>query len=335
MEKSQQLSRKTWKLLAKNLIVLAVLVVATIVGVLSWFTADNSATASGINIVTDVPEGLEIAIKETGIEPSESDWVNGSVTLSAADPKYSFLSNLNISEITGDGILFIKPYLKQSGSVAIADTSRVWSVQQVKVNENVDYVSFDLHIRTKHSGKTAVLKSSTYFGPLKPNEDMTPEDGISSNSVIGAARMSIVNENKRKLLWIPAPHLYYRYDKLETNVVNVYNDEGLVDSQYKKIYSEGQNGTYNHQYYTIDRTRNIIKYGTVPDKSSIVTANNKKDYTLHEDVSVADLTEMSGGFYHDKVHVNLWIEGEDPESRAAQVGGEFKVELSLDLKNAN
>ena len=54
MKKSQEISRKTRRMIAKNLIVMIVLVVATVVGVHSWFSSSTSASASGISLSAKV-----------------------------------------------------------------------------------------------------------------------------------------------------------------------------------------------------------------------------------------------------------------------------------------
>ena len=66
-----------------------------------------------------------------------------------------------------------------------------------------------------------------------------------------------------------------------------------------------------------------------------VTANTSKDYMLHKDVDLANLsttaTYNSTSYNTNYVTVNLWIEGEDPESRAAQVSGKFKANLKFKM----
>ena len=58
MKKSEELGRKTRKMIAKNLIVLAVLAVATVVGVRSWFTPTGGyavASGVGVSLVPSIP----------------------------------------------------------------------------------------------------------------------------------------------------------------------------------------------------------------------------------------------------------------------------------------
>ena len=69
MNKSEKLSRKTRRMIAKNLIILAVLAVVAFASVVSWFTMSQKAEADGIVVQTQVADGLEFYI----MPPSNSD----------------------------------------------------------------------------------------------------------------------------------------------------------------------------------------------------------------------------------------------------------------------
>lgn len=362
MKKSDQIRRKTWRLLAKNLIILSVFAVVAIVGVRSWFTTVSSADAGGILVTCEKPAGLEIAITEPGQAPASGDWTSDN-TVNIDSQHFSFLQNLNFSQVTGDGKTFIAPYLAQDGGIAIVDIASAWDSDKIGTEANTDYLSFDIHFRSGDSGKKVVLKSETYCGPVDPNEDFAPEGTkLNPNSVIGAVRVSSVNYTSytgalgnRSLLWIPAPHIYYAYDTIwtadssttpaaaRTNLVstsNTYGLQKLSGNSLVNYYSDNNfNGTYNHNYYTYDtstleKTHSYIPYGT--NVASNVTANTNKDYLLHKDVSISTLNYHPNGstYYFGKCRMNVWIEGEDPEARAAQVAGEFKFNFSLGLVNA-
>lgn len=336
MKKSQELSRKTWKMIAKNLIVLAVLAVAAFIGVMSWFTQNTTARADGIYAACQIPDGLEVAITAPGGAPQESDWKSGTIELNASN--YSFLNTLTMAEVTGNGISFICPPIMQESSVAKVNVSESWS--NIGTTPNKEYLSFDLHMRLKTSGRKVAFDSSTYFGPLDSNANFgNSVSGWSENSVIGAARLSVItgtNSPARKLLWVPAPHLYYDGETLNTNVTDTSNNLGLFT-----INGQGGTdvintiGTYNHGFYNSDKTTTKYNYNATTAGGDNVTANTDKSYTLPFDVDICTLNNKPSGsvYFQDKVRVNIWIEGEDTESRALQVGGEFKTIIALELKN--
>lgn len=340
MKTSVEIRRNTGRMIAKNLIVLVVIAVVAVIGVMSWFKQNTTAYADGIYAECQIPDGLEVAITAPGGTPRESDWKSGTIQLNADN--YTFLSTLSMAEVTGNGISFICPPMTQESSVAIVNTSVSWSSSAIATTPNKEYLSFDLHMRLKTSGKKVAFDSSSYFGPLDPDTNYgNAVSGWSENSVIGAARLSVLtsaNSPARKLLWVPAPHLYYDGDTLNTNVTDTSNTYGLftIDGQGNRVVINST-GTYNHSFYNSNKTTTKYYYNATTPGGNNVTANTDKSYTLPFDVDVCTLSTKPSGsaFYQDKVRVNIWIEGEDTESRALQVGGEFKTILALELKNVS
>ncbi len=361
MDKCKQFKKRTWKLLFKNLIIFGTLVVVTIVGVLAWFSINTTVQASGMEISAKAPVGLDVAIVDPSLSgtalqnhlKNNNNWHSGSIDFTATD--YPFLSELNLLPVTGNGISFIKPPQTQYSAVAAVQTSVTWNATNTQTNANWDYISFDMYFRTTGSGKKTVLDGETFFGPLNTSASMGNQiNGVSPNSVIGAARMAILDNtySTRKLLWIPAPHLYYDGVDLDSNVIKTSNTYGLyyTDTNNNDVYLN-TDGTYNHGYYSSDKTRSIIPYMDYTNANfnpaTKVTANTSKDYMLHNDTNLANLsnrlttytgeanTSTNYNYFANKVRVNMWIEGEDPESRATQVSGEFKVNLKLKIADVS
>lgn len=347
MDKSKKLKRKTMGLLAKNLIVLAVLIAIALVGVRSWFTTATTATASGLSVKAELPAGLDVAIVPKGEIPSATDWKEvENINFTSAD--FPWLGDLNMTQVTGDGISFIKPYLEQEGTVAIVDSTSSWASNKIVTEPNVDYISFDLYMRTEAVGQKVQLDAETFCGPEDVSQALCDNEGknISKNSVIGSTRISVTNAQSgsseaRKLLWIPAPHIYYNYDYLMTGITNTSNTYGLAVARNTNKYANSLNGTYNHTYWTSTKAHNRIAYGT--NRAANVTANTNMDYKLHANVDIATLSNrlstLSGyssdtTHYYNKARFNIWFEGEDPEARAAQVGGELQVSLKFNIMNS-
>lgn len=346
MKKSAKLKRKTTKMVVKNLIVFAVLIAVAAVGVSSWFNEDEAkkASASGLNVRCSMPDGMQVAVLAPGTTPSQATvWHDETFSLDT-DSYASIFSALSMTEVTGDGITFIRPPLTQYSTVATPNKDKTWGSTDTQTFANSEYMSFDLYFRTPNSGCKVKLDEETYLGPPSPNQDYgNSVNGWSPNSVIGATRMSIVGDNNtsRKLLWIPAPFLYFNGTTLSTNVTDTGNTYGLSyvdgESHTQILHSDG---TYNHGYYNLNKTRSIIKYGNNP--ATNVTANTNKDYKLHKDIDIATLDKTAeyyvsptdstkSTYYTNHVRVNIWIEGEDPESRSTQVKGIFKAVLNLEL----
>lgn len=355
MKKSAKLKRKTIRMIVKNLIVFTVLIAVTAVGVRSWFVQRNHADAKGLNVSLSASEELEVAIVAPGRIPTASQWQKASEILLNGD-NYDFLADMNMTQVTGDGINFIKPYLMQYGVVAAVDSESDWDQSKIQTTVNEDYLSFDFYMRTKTSSKTVELTEDTYCGPETLPVSYTDGTNVLPASAVGSLRVAVTDTaSTRRLLWIPAPNIYYNYDHMEVDTATLKNTSNTLALQYMNgstltnVYSgDYTKGTYNHTYWTYSgttKTHSRITYGS--NKASNVTANNQCDYKLHDTVTIGTLStpltsltgysdsSLYGVYYYDKCRFNFWFEGEDPEARAAQVGGTFKAVLQLDLGNAS
>ena len=362
MKKSDEIRRKTWRMLAKNLIVLAVLAIATIVGVLSWFSSVASAEANNISVMTQLNKGVEVAIVNPESSSAQreaylsdnSNWISNETAISGEN--FAFLQNLKMADVTGDGISFIIPPITQSNAVALADTSADWTNNSTERNKQ--YLSFDIYFRSSTENKKIIMKQDTYYGPLNASASFgNSTSGYSPNTVIGAARLAVIgnanlNADKltnpsyvtRELLWIPAPQLFYDGVLLHTDMRSGNTESTYyLNSVGTKTYSNGStvagDGTYNHAYYADKTQRVVIAKGD--DLRNNVTAADaaSPDYLLHKDVEVARLTNtlvINGSTYYvDGCRINMWIEGEDSESRSLQVGGEFKANLKFSIETVS
>lgn len=345
MKKSQNLSRKTWKLLAKNLIILAVLGVVAFVGVMSWFANSTTATADGINVKTEITDGLEYYI----VAPSDNDeeevynsineklaaknlsWHDGRVTFDFTDAEFKFMEDLFLCEVTGDGNTFKIPKLIQYGEIAYVDTTSDKTSDFDDAVSNENYMSFDIYFRTK-SKHTVAMKNGSSIAPTDKIDPYT-EDGM-KNAAIGAVRLSVMDGNTRNLLWIPGPNVWYDglYNngegKLETTSSAANFGKGSV-----YLVSEdtlGYTGEYTstHAYYNASKQRKTVEV----DNTDVI-ASTKGDYKLGEDVSMVTLEnfDSKNGYYYGHVRINLWIEGEDSEARLKFVGGKFNMILKFGL----
>lgn len=317
MNDTQVTKRKIGRLIAKNLIVMLVAVIVALTGVLAWFSHNVSPEADGVSVECKAPDGVYIAIVEHGGKaPSPEDYTT---TITLNEENYPFLKNLFMTEITGDGIngSFSRPALTQSGGKAVVDTSVDWS----KAVENQDFLSFDLYIKSEASHKIAFssgssiapVSSTLSWGPGDSTAGFNPSSSgdFSRDCIVGAVRFSVVNtSNVRQLLWIPAPNI-----KLSEEANSVETNLTLGD-------------TYIHHYYTPEKKKEYLNNSAV-----IANYSSSDPYKLGESVEIVDLITQNPDdkCFYEHVTCNLWIEGEDEESRLALVGGEYKVRLELQL----
>lgn len=338
MKKTVPPNRRTGRMIAKNLIVLLVLVTVTFVSMWAWFTDGAKADADGINVQCATAEGIEIAVVPHGEKVADVTKLTYKDTIelrkSEEGEPASILDTLSLTEITSNGITFYRPALKQTDGIAspvITDTegNRVTWNEAV---QQVHYLSFDLYIRSKAS-QTVRLENSSSFVPHStyltgsPATNKSTYGDYSRDCIVGAARFSVVDKsNARKVLWIPHPEL-----KLETTA----NEGG--GHTFTMLTGLTSGDSYNHQYYGVNSSKQPNDNPTVVvqnvDPAKGVTASTKASngsYVLGKNVALTELEEKkSDNYYYGLVTCNMWIEGEDPEAKLALVGGEFTMKLNF------
>ena len=327
MSKDQELvkvKRDTKSLVMKNLIVMAVLIIIALTGVISWFTSKTEATASGINVKCEAPDGLEVAIVPHGSN-EELKYQTGTIDLTKCESLSNLFSNLSFEELTSDGLHFYKPKLNQSGSTVTVDTTDKWSDAEdyayISHNDgtSIPYLSLDIYMRSENA-HTIVLGSDTY---IKPNSDKLngADSGnkselgdFSKDCIVGAVRMSTVVGNEAKL-WIPAPNILYDYDK------------GTVSTEIKDKNSE----SFKHKYWKVTDLQPSSDEQVAED----VIVNNNCDYKIgkNDALNIALSQDNDDKLFKANFTLNIWVDGEDAEARQAMVGGKFTASIKLKISN--
>lgn len=329
MSKDQELvkvKRDTKSLVMKNLIVMAVLIIIALTGVISWFTSKTEATASGINVKCEAPDGLEIAVVRHGEKPpdvnDDTQWSEGEITLT--DDKYPFLKEQSIIEITSDGTDFYKPKLTQENGKAKPDTSSVWDVA-----DKDSYLSIDVYMKTGEE-RVVYLNSETEISPTsttltgEQSGNKSDDGNFSKDCIVGAVRLSTVStvnitDSTIKNLWIPAPQIHYDSDKKEVTLNNTSGD------------------TFKHKYWEVAKNsddKTGVPQGTGPvEYNKGVITNTNDNFKLGKNCVFANLTknQPSDKYATGMATVNIWVDGEDDEARFAMVGGKFKATIKLSL----
>lgn len=343
MSKDQQLvkiKRDTKSLVMKNLIVMAVLIIIALTGVISWLTNKTEATADGINVTCEAPDGLEIAVVRHGEEaPAVNDntkWSKGEITLTK--DKYPFLKQLSMEEITSDGRYFYKPKITQDSSGAFVDTTsnEPWInaenayINNFTADSSLSYLSVDVYMRSKGSHKITLSSSTSVTPQYKDKLTGNVEDianksdmgAFSKNCIVGAVRVSTVVDNQCNNLWIPAPNIIYN----ETKSGNIITR--TVRTDLKKAQSEF--GTFDHKYWQVDHSTSK-RTGDKAKAADKVITNDNGDYSLGENKALLTLSKKESDYYIGMVTLNLWIDGEDAEARQAFVGGRFSADFKFAL----
>ena len=301
------------RMIAKNLILLFTLAVVCFTGMFSWYSNTKKATADGISVTCESPDGIEIAIVGHGEPAPASEEYKSEINL--ADT--GLTDDLALTEITSDGITFMKPMLIQSSANAYPDLEAQWDVATPQLH----YLSFDMYIRSKGTMDLALStdsKFSTVSSILTGTNSGNKSDygDFSKDCVVGAARFSVLSGDdnpQRKLLWIPRPDIQLN----STNGFSV-NTGSTTDDSKKHYYYVYNNGAY-------------VKTEMSSSNVTSSTANSSGQYDLPNDVPIVSLegSKNSEGYYVNHVVCNMWIDGDDSEARLALVGGQFTVNLKL------
>lgn len=327
MSKDQKLvkiKRDTKSLVMKNLIVMAVLIIIALTGVISWFTNKTEATANGINVTCEAPDGLEVAIVPHGSN-EKLNYQAGKIDLTKCESLSDLFSNLSFEELTSDGLHFYKPKLNQSGSTVTVDTTDKWLDAEDYAYKNhsdgtsIPYLSLDIYMRSKNA-HTIVLGSDTY---IKPNSDKLngADSGnkselgdFSKDCIVGAVRMSTVVGNEPKL-WIPAPNILYDYDK------------GTVSTKITDKNSE----SFKHKYWEVTDLQPSSDEQVAED----VIVNNNCDYKIgkNDALNIALSQDNDDKLFKANFTLNIWVDGEDTEARQAMVGGKFTASIKLKISD--
>ena len=377
MKKSDELRLKTRKMIAKNLIILVALAVVAFVGAFSWFSENTKATANGITAKTEVSDALEFYFMQPSSNnqydvintrlaanaeynvahpdatQKNTDWHRGNITFDYSDQEFNFMEGLFMSEVTGDGTDFKIPKLLQYDNIAYVDSTQAF--EDASANNN--YMSFDLYFRSLKSCDV-VLKHDSIIEPINKSSIANVQDIDGTNTAneasmkpaaIGAVRMSVLNcgaNNKRELIWIPGPNVWYngKTEHLYTGLSESgegnysFSNKGNVyyDSENDQIVFRDE-ATTQHAYFANPTTRTVISN----DASNKVVASTAGNYALgsrdSDDITVVTLSDYdsTNKYYYGHIRVNLWIEGEDAESRLKFINGKFKMNLHFDVASAS
>lgn len=307
MDNDKTLKRKSISLIAKNLILLLSVAFTGVIGAWSWYSNNTKATAEGISVSCEAPDGIEIAVVEHGADAPVAAEYGTSLNL---DENCVVLKNLKLTEVTGEGLILQKPQLKQDGGIA-SPVSGVWE----SAYESRDYICFDLYIRSKapldiYLGAESSVEpnSSVLTGP--GSTEKSEYGNFSKDCVVGATRVAILDakSEKRELLWIPRPDI-----QLTGTTGNFTVETNVLSEETRK-----------HIYWNIDQKK-------TEDTKAVHSVINGSRVELGTDHKIVTLAEKNttDNYYYNHVVYKLWIEGEDSEARLALAKGQFTMNIRL------
>ena len=225
------LKRDTGKLIAKNLIILVVLLTVCSLSIWAWFASETEAEANGISIKAKA-SGVQVSWDGenyyndlTALSNTDESFTSGKSGLAkfitgAKDTPYG------LKLITGNGVDFFEPYLNRRTGEAVKNNG-VW--QGVTINESNSqgrFVDVDLYFRGTSKGNVWLHQDST-ARPLSNNNpdnhlDTDPTvrtsdyGGFTRDYIAGASRMAFFDRTNMnsltsancKFTWAPNANVH-------------------------------------------------------------------------------------------------------------------------------
>lgn len=307
-----------------RLVVLIFTIISLLIGAAwSWFADQKEATASGISMTMQTADFLAVSI-----DGGQNFYPSIDVL------KDSMFADLNMKDITGNGITFYKPKFTNSIGNLILDAKSEWPA----ATPNIDYISLNLTFRSPFSADIYVANGTqviTKCETVKANGVIAPSTllgsdtynkssygDFSKDAIVGALRMSVLNsDNVREFLWIPRPDVLLTVSNdLQNYTLDVGNDAtSIIDVENRLV-------TGTHYFY--DSNRNPTFLDNSLTSSSIFTADVGIPGSEITKISTAS-TPTDDGYYIGSATVNIWIEGRDNEARRALSDGEFNILLNF------
>lgn len=229
-------NRKTGRMIAKNLIILLVVVLVATLAIWAWFTKGQTALADGINLSSKA-EGVEVSWDENGeyyenlTALTAGDVIEGDVGLAKKlDPN---LASLKL--ITGNGESFFEPLLNRRTGEVILNEDGSWNGSDITPeNSEGKYIDVDLFFRSEVE-KTIYLSGDSRVTPKNTDERLSEYGNFSKDYICSAARVAFLNENGDcNFIWAPNSDYelkenasgYTKYTKVDTETIQISGGGG-------------------------------------------------------------------------------------------------------------
>lgn len=325
--KKFNINLKSKSILAINLFLIFILMT---VSVYAWFASQVNNTVDAYDIQVESDNALELSFDE--------DTWNGTLNLADltnSDGDY-VLDTLKLVEVTSNGSTFRIPQLTQYANYAVVNTSGTWTTAVA----NQDYLDFTVYMRSKDQLKV-YLSSASAASPVStvvsgvncgnPSVYASGEDAFSKDCVVGALRVSYLNDAKTRYIWITNPEYHLNNTvgsstyTMDTDANDTtYTDGSSTNAQGSNFYWNNPKTHYYYSSNTVSKYTNVLT--TLPDTITNIPADSDTSTLIATLSGTAD----SNGYYTDSVTFRIWIEGCDTEARRALVDGKFNLSLVLD-----
>lgn len=291
-------------------------------GTFAWFVQILSNDMTTPVVTAEAGGILEISTDDTNFT-NEIDLSDETLKADDGTSYYQrHFSKLMMTDITGDGVTFIKPSVNKSENPPVVITTE----NATNAVANSDYISIPLFLRSTEdtvvylSPQSDLLTTDAIkegFSILKPTTYGNRD--FSRDCIVGAARVSVIDASttsgEQKFIWIPHPELYL--DTTDGFVMKYDRTAELGDENHLPNYHTYSEKSYVHSYYRSNSSGGgVTLVNEFPANQTVTKITDKEAQVITLEAGVSK-----------KILVNVWIEGTDAETRRALEGGSFKLDL--------
>lgn len=198
--------RKTGGLIAKNLIILFVLVAVCAFSIWAWFTKNTKATADGISVIAK-GEGVEVSwdgndyyydlTALTAEEMAEDTTGRTGMAKFITDNGASDGNPYGLKLITGNGNKFFEPYLNRRTGEVFLDDGAWEGVEITDANSSGRYIDVDLYFQSTVE-RTVWLAGNSRVLPkdLSDTDRYSDYGSFSRDYIAGASRVAFLEYDR-------------------------------------------------------------------------------------------------------------------------------------------
>ena len=314
MKSSTVPNRKTGRMIAKNLIILLVLIVVTVLSILAWFTKGDKAEASGINVQAKA-SGVQVswddekfydnltALTEEAMKEDTTGKTGMAKFLTSDGTVNGKPAPLKL--VTGNGLKFFEPLLNRRTGTVLTNGA-VWQGADISSENSAGkYIDIPLYFKSD-TAKEIYLAGDSKVYPKSKTERISDYGDFSKDYICAASRVAFLNEvdDGLKCNYIWAPNSNYKLAEDAngyTKVTDVKSEEvsgGSTGGDLGNVINfTSKNGDY---YLWLPKS-----YADDPNTQAADLESNKMEFTVYD-------KENNKGLYTYTYTINEPNNGKNP-----------------------
>lgn len=202
-------NRNTGKLIAKNIIILTVLITVCSLSIWAWFTQNKTALADGV-YVKSKGEGVQVSWDGVNyydnLQALKQEDISGDANGLALNISGKDGEPAPLSLVTGNGLQFFEPSLNRRLGTVLTNPDGSWHGTDItSENSQGKYIDIDLYFRSE-SARSVFLAGDSKISPKSITNRISEYGVFSKDNIASASRLAFLNEDKDECAFIWAPN---------------------------------------------------------------------------------------------------------------------------------